>query len=309
MNKIRSNEEDLRKRVYAFIDLNLDAEKKFIANHFIMEKESKSTIYDIIKRKENGIQAERQVGSGRPAKKMNKKAVKRLIGRINHRDGVSQRRLAKIFDCSQPHICKTIKNKTNIRYRKKKRAPKRTSVQKAAIRPKCRKLSIIFRKKAIIMDDESYFGLSNTELSGNAGFYTSDPNLTSDDVKTKRKSKFEKKLLVWVAFSEKGLSRHYVVPSGQAIDADVYVQKCLPRLVSFIKEHHEKDQVVFWPDLASSHYSNKALEYLSDQKIDVVPKNSNPATHRIENATIYILRLHFQNATKTTFFSHFEIAF
>ena len=48
-------------------------------------------------------------------------------------------------------------------------------------------------------------------------------------------------------------------------------------MVSFIKEHHEKDQVVFWPDLASSHYSNKALEYLSDQKIDVVPKNYNPA--------------------------------
>ena len=74
--------------------------------------------------------------------------------------------------------------------------------------------------------------------------------------------------MVWEAFSEKGLSRHYVVPSGQAIDADVYVQKFLPRLVSFIKEHHEKDQVVFWPDLA--------LEYLSDKNIDVVPKNYNP---------------------------------
>ena len=43
MNKIRSNEEDLRKRVYAFIDLNLDAEKNFIASHFIMEGVSKST--------------------------------------------------------------------------------------------------------------------------------------------------------------------------------------------------------------------------------------------------------------------------
>ena len=129
------------------------------------------------------------------------------------------------------------------------------------------------------MDDESYFGLSNTELSGNAGYYTSDPNLTRNDVKvkTKRKSKFEKKLLVWVAFSEKDLSRHYVVPSGQAIDADVYVQKCLPRLVSFIKEHHEKGQVLFCPEHASSHYSNKALEYLSDKNIEVVPKNYNPA--------------------------------
>ena len=53
------------------------------------------------------------------------------------------------------------------------------------------------------MDDESFFGLSNAELLGNAGYYTPDSNLTSDEEKTKRKSKFEKKLLVWVAFSEK----------------------------------------------------------------------------------------------------------
>jgi len=127
------------------------------------------------------------------------------------------------------------------------------------------------------MDDESYFGLSNTEISGNAGFYTSDPDLTKDEVKTKRKSKFEKKLLVWVAISEKGLSNYFIAPSGQAVDADVYVQKCLPRMVRFIQEHHKNDQVVFWPDLASSHYSSKALEYLSDKNIEVVPKNYNPA--------------------------------
>ena len=184
--------------------------------------------------------------------------------------------LVKFLDVSNSIFAETIKNKTNIRY-KKKRAPKRTAVQKAAIRPKCRKLVVIFRKKAIIMDDESYFGLSNTELSGNAGFYTSDPNLTKDEVKSKRKSKFEKKLLVWVAFSEKGLSSHYIVPSGQAVDADVYTAKCLPRLVSFIQKYHKNDQVVFWPDLASSHYSKKALEYLSDKNIEVVPKCYNPA--------------------------------
>jgi transposase len=34
---------------------------------------------------------------------------------------------------------------------------------------------------------------------------------------------------------------------------------------------------VFWPDLASSHYSKKALEYLSDKNIEVVPKCYNPA--------------------------------
>jgi len=129
------------------------------------------------------------------------------------------------------------------------------------------------------MDDESYFGLSNTELSGNAGFYTSDPHLTKDEVKTKRKSKYEKKILVWVAFSEKGLSRHYIAPSGQAVNADVYTGKCLRLLVRFIQENHKNDQVVFWPDLASSHYSKKALEYLSDKNIEVVQKDDNPANY------------------------------
>ena len=34
---------------------------------------------------------------------------------------------------------------------------------------------------------------------------------------------------------------------------------------------------MFWPDLASSNYSNEALKYLSDKKIEMVPKNYNPA--------------------------------
>ena len=61
MSNSRSKEKNLLKRVYAFIDFNMDAEKKIIANHFMMEGHSKSTIYDIIKRKENNIQAEEKL--------------------------------------------------------------------------------------------------------------------------------------------------------------------------------------------------------------------------------------------------------
>ena len=132
MSKSASKQEDFRKRVYAFMDLNLDAEKSFIANHFIMEGQPRSTIYDIIKRKESSKPAERKVGSGRPAKIMNKKAVKRLKDRINHKDGVSQRNLAQIFKCTHAHISKTIKNKTNIRYRKKKKSSEKNFRSKSS---------------------------------------------------------------------------------------------------------------------------------------------------------------------------------
>ena len=85
----------------------------------MMEGHSKSTIYDIIKRKENNIHAERNVGSCHPAKKMNQKVVKRLTGRLNHKNGISQHSLAKSLKVSPSYVNYVIKNKTNIRYRKK----------------------------------------------------------------------------------------------------------------------------------------------------------------------------------------------
>ena len=144
--------------------------------------------------------------------------------------------------------------KTSIRHRKKTKAPKRTSVQKAAVRLKCQKLVALFRKKIVIIDDEVIFPLSNINLSGNARYYTSDPDATPNEVKLKRKSKYEPKLLVWIALSEKGVSKHYIAPLGQAVDKEVYISKCFVKLKKFINETHKNDEIVFWPDLATAHY-------------------------------------------------------
>ena len=212
MSKSSNNQEALRKRVYAFLDLHPKENKTFIDNHFRMKHVPKSTMYDILQRKEYSIGPERKVGSGQTAKKMPKKQIKRIEKSIDKKDGVSQRILAKRFNVSQQYISKIINEKTSIRHRNGTKAPKRTSAQKAAVRPKCRKLIAIFRKKIVIIDDELYFPLSNINLSGNAGYYTSDPDATLNEVKLKRKSKYEPKLLVWIALSEKGVSKHYIAP-------------------------------------------------------------------------------------------------
>ena len=147
MSKSSNNEEALRDRVYAFFDLHLKENKAFIVHHFRMEKDPKSTMYNILQRKEKNIGPERKVGSGRTAKKMPEKQIRRLEKSIDKKDGVSQRRLAKRLNVSQPYISKIINEKTSIRYRKKFKAPKTTPAQKAAVRPKCRKLVSLFRKK------------------------------------------------------------------------------------------------------------------------------------------------------------------
>ena len=44
---------------------------------------------------------------------------------------------------------------------------------------------------------------------------------------------------------------------AEAVTADVYVEKCLPKLAKFIEYHHAGEDVIFCPDLASRHYSKK----------------------------------------------------
>ena len=214
--------------------------------------------------------------------KMTKQKVKRLKTTLDHRKGISQRALAKVLEVSQSTICRTMKDKTKIRFYKKQKAPKRTYQQKAVVRPKCSHLVKIFRKKQVVIDDESYFNsssiTSNNDLSGNAGFYSSNIDATPNEVKLKRVAKFEPKLLVWVALSPQGISKPFIVPSGQAINEDVYIDKCLrARLIPFLKNFHKNDEIMFWPDLASSHYSKKVQNYLTSENIQYVPKDRNIA--------------------------------
>ena len=37
------------------------------------------------------------------------------------------------------------------------------------------------------------------------------------------------------------------------------------------------DNCVFWPDLASSHYAKRVMNWLIEKKIEFVPKDLNPA--------------------------------
>lgn len=46
-------------------------------------------------------------------------------------------------------------------------------------------------------------------------------------------------------------------------------------MLPFIKIHHNLDQVLFWPDMASSHYEKKVVEWLKDKKVDFVAKDEN----------------------------------
>ena len=138
---------------------------------------------------------------------------------------------------------------------------KRLTVQKESVENSI--ISNHTAGKLIVMDDEKYFGPTGYQMSGNIHFYSSDHTQSPTEVKNRAKSKFEPKVLLWIAISEGGISSPTILTSetGISINTEVYISKCLrPNLLPFLAR---KTNHIFWPDLARAHYSTKTLEFLT----------------------------------------------
>jgi hypothetical protein len=110
-------------------------------------------------------------------------------------------------------------------------------------------------------------------MPGNSRFYSFDKEHTQPDVKFKCKQNFTSKISVCLAVSNKGISTPYI---GTTIDGYLYIEKFLPKLLTFITEHHQDDKYIFWADLTISHYVKTTIEWLNQQKIPFVPRCINP---------------------------------
>ena len=101
--------------------------------------------------------------------------------------------------------------------------------------------------------------------------------MSPENIRFAAKEKFQKKILVWIAISERGISVPLFRPSTSvAISSDVYINEFLEqRLIPFIEKHHNDLNYIFWPDLASAHRSKVAISWMS-QNINYVSVDMNP---------------------------------
>ena len=101
----------------------------------------------------------------------------------------------------------------------------------------CAALYRKYRDREWILDDESYFTKTHSTINGNDNFYSDNLDFAPAKVKFRRKHKYEKKLLVWIAMSPRGISEPFIMASGNAFDQFVYRDSCLaPRLPPFKKK-------------------------------------------------------------------------
>ena len=234
---------DLRRLVYALVG---QMSKAHLVKHFQVENIPRSTTYRIIKRFEDGLPHENKARKGRSSK-LNKQQQQKLKDCTENTVGVGSRKLASKFNVSRSWIRRNLK-KLGLKYYKRQRAPKYNQQQLEHMPNKCRKLrrSSAKQGKFIVIDDEKYFTFSGGNMPGNAGFYSCNKQTSPPDVRFKCKRKFAPKVLVWLTLSSIGVSVPYIGKTKDpAINANVYYQKCLPRLLEFINKHHLQNEFNF----------------------------------------------------------------
>ena len=185
-----------RKRISVFKTKNSGLGKNKIVQHFSSEGYATRTIYNALQRRNATSSFMDKKRTGRPFRwtTRRKSKLKRLT---NNRKDVSQRKLASKFKVNVSTISRQL-SKMQIKYRKREKAPKNTSHQQKKARIRCRKLYNQLKptSKSIIIDDEKYF-------TWGSGYYTNDKDTCPDDVRFAGKTKFPKKVLVWLAISDR----------------------------------------------------------------------------------------------------------
>ncbi|XP_065668139.1 uncharacterized protein LOC136088367 [Hydra vulgaris] len=166
-----------------------------------------------------------------------------------------------------------------VKYRKREKTPKYTIEQQIKAKKRSRKLvnQLYNTKWLLVIDDEKYFCFAGDNMPENSGYYTNNKKTCQESVRFIGKEKFPKTLLMWIAISDRGMSEPlFRTSKAVAINSSIYINGCLEkRLLPFIHKYHGDFNYLFWPDLASSHYSKESLNWMN-QYVYYVDKESNP---------------------------------
>lgn len=270
--EMASKQERLRESILHFFVENPNFDRRVAAKTLGV---SVSTIYLVIKNYRSTGTTKRKIASGGD-RKLNKKLELKAVSAIKRNPCLSIRELAGKATTSKTTISR-IKAKYGLKSYKKKKVPRREEKQQTRAIQRSRKLyeHILGNSNdCLIMDDETYCQSNFGSLPGNQYYRAIQRGHVSNSFKTIHCEKFPRKYLVWQAICSCGLRSASFVTKG-TINSQIYIKECLQkRLKPFISSHN--CGTMFWPDLASCHYSKATMGWYISNNVNVVPKDMNP---------------------------------
>ena len=226
---------------------------KETVRHFAEEEEKPNTIRVIINRCLRTGSSEFKPKPGRSRTVATPEVVKAVKKKLINRN-TSERVVAKEVGISDTTVHR-IKSEHNIKTHKCIETPSYENDQADRAQNLCRKLYRKSSKKVFILDDETYVPADPKQVHVRKFYNFTDKSKVPNSVRFKPKAKFPKKFLVWQVIDELGnVSKPYV--KLKSMKSDEYLEECLKKiLLPFIQKYHSDSDVLFWPDLASIHYS------------------------------------------------------
>lgn len=271
--------EAFAKRIVHFYENFGNQDIAVTCNHFMTEGFLRNTICRIIKRYLTNGTTSWKLNSGRPPVKSTKKNVKLIKNMFTKNPNCSVRNAAQKLKLKKSTVSDIKVKKLGIKAYRKQTTPKYNSDQADRAKTKCR---ILYRKrllknpkKIVVMDDETYVPIDPDQIPGLEFYHCINKKDVPDKAVFKGKTKFPKKFIIWQCLDEKGNVSEPFVSTG-TINGDVYLEECLKkRLIPFIKKYHNLENVLFWPDMASSHYRKDVIDWLEKEGVDFVRKSEN----------------------------------
>lgn len=267
-----SGEKEVRLKIIKNYQRNPNWSYKKLAKEL---KVCRQTVSNVLKQFQMNLTIERKPGSGRkqgPHDIGKAKKIERIFKRCPNTSG---RKAARLVQCSD-FLVRKVKANAGLKTYKVQKVPDRNAAKNVDAKSRARKLKSNFIQKysCCIMDDETYVLADFRQLPGQ-NFYVADARgNVEEQFRTQKQTKFPKKFLVWQAICSCGKRSKSFVTVG-SINTEIYIKECLnKRLLPFIREHNVS--TYFWPDLASCHYSKKALEWYQNSNIILVPREANP---------------------------------
>lgn len=261
--------------------------RKLILHNWVYEKKnyrqlaqmfgcSKSGVAKIIKKfGENSVlhNLPRKVSRSGPA---NPKKEKKVLELLKQKKTLSVRQMARKAGVSIGTI-QNIKKRNNIKTYKKQKIAKRSTAQQQRAKQRSRNLyNVLLKEKnrCILMDDETYVKMDLSTLAGPQFYHAMKGEVVPDEIKGISSEKFGKKIMVWQAICSCGKRSTPFFTSG-TVNGKIYRDECIKkRLLPLYRKH--TNPPLFWPDLATCHYSNDTVDLYKQKNIDFVLKDDNP---------------------------------
>lgn len=277
--RCRSESEALAKLVVHYFENSCESSISNTCKYFGETGVPTTTVRDILRRYENEGRIMHKSSTGRNPSVSTPKLLRKVAKLFEREPNISIRRAAARLGVKRSTLCYMKVRKLGIVGRKKVTAPMYTGDQAERAKAGCRKIyrKLLFseNQKVLLIDDETYVPADPTQIPGCAYYHCRSNEVVPDAARFKGKQKFPKKYLVWQCLDEDGNLSEPFISTG-TIDADTYKRECLThRLLPFINLHHRKADVLFWPDMATSHYAGAVTQWLDENGIDYVKRADN----------------------------------